>query len=96
MSKGLYDILLSPRYSEKATLLNGNNQYIFNVTKNADKKLIKEAIENVFDVKVASVNTIMSKGKTKRFKGVKGKRSDFKKAVITLEEGQTIELMAGA
>ena len=96
MSKGLYDILVAPRYSEKATLLNGSNQYVFNVRKNADKNLIKQAIETVFSVKVVAVNTIVMKGKSRRFKGVKGQRPDFKKAVVTLEEGQSIELIAGA
>ena len=72
-----------------------HGQVTFRVAKDASKPEIKAAVENLFDVKVKAVNTLIQKGKTKRFKGVMGRRSDFKKAIVTLEEGQTIDTGTG-
>jgi len=90
-----YNIVLSPHITEKATLGSEHGQVTFKVAKTATKPEIKTAVENLFDVKVKAVNTMIQKGKTKRFKGIMGKRSDFKKAIITLEEGQTIDTETG-
>lgn len=90
-----YNVILSPHITEKATLGSEHGQVTFNVVKTATKPEIKAAVENLFDVKVKAVNTMVQKGKTKRFKGVMGKRSDFKKAIITLEDGQTIDTGTG-
>lgn len=95
MSKDLFNVLVKPVYSEKATFLNGMSKYVFVVQKSATKDLVKSAIESVFDVKVASINIIMHKGKAKKFKGVKGKRADKKKAVVSLKQGHSIELVSG-
>lgn len=83
-----YDVILAPHITEKATLLSENNAVVFKVAGGATKPQIKEAIEALFDRKVKSVNTIVSKGKTKRWKGKPYTRSDFKKAIVTLAEGQ--------
>ena len=83
-----YDVILSPHITEKATLLSENNAVVFKVAGSATKPQIKEAIEALFDRKVKSVNTIVSKGKTKRWKGKPYTRTDFKKAIVTLAEGQ--------
>ncbi|WP_137679572.1 50S ribosomal protein L23 [Aurantiacibacter suaedae] len=83
-----YDVILSPHITEKATLLSENNAVVFKVAGTATKPQIKEAIEALFDRKVKSVNTIVSKGKTKRWKGKPYTRTDFKKAIVTLVEGQ--------
>jgi len=83
-----YDVILSPHITEKATLLSEFNAVVFKVAGDATKPQIKEAVEALFDRKVKSVNTIVSKGKTKRWKGKPYTRSDFKKAVVTLAEGQ--------
>ena len=90
----MYEVIRSPHVTEKATLGSQYSQVTFKVSSAATKPQIKEAVEALFSVKVKGVNTINQKGKTKVFKGVKGSRSDFKKAIITLEEGQTID--AGA
>lgn len=90
-----FNIILSPHITEKATLGSAHGQVTFRVAKDATKPEIKTAVENLFDVKVKAVNTLIQKGKTKRFKGIMGKRSDFKKAIITLEEGQTIDTGTG-
>ncbi|MBX2833385.1 MAG: 50S ribosomal protein L23 [Micavibrio sp.] len=90
-----FTTILSPHVTEKATLGSEHGQVTFKVRKDASKPEIKQAIENIFGVKVKAVNTLIQKGKTKRFKGFVGKRSDFKKAIITLEEGQTIDTGAG-
>jgi large subunit ribosomal protein L23 len=84
-----YDVILSPHITEKATLLSENNAVVFKVAGDATKPQIKEAVEALFDRKVKSVNTIVSKGKSKRWKGKPYTRSDFKKAVVTLAEGQS-------
>jgi large subunit ribosomal protein L23 len=84
-----YDVILSPHITEKATLLSEHNAVVFKVAGDATKPQIKEAVEALFDRKVKSVNTIVSKGKTKRWKGKPYTRSDFKKAVVTLAEGQS-------
>lgn len=91
----MYNVIRSPHVTEKATLGSMNNQVTFEASKDATKPQIKEAVEVLFGVKVKAVNTIVQKGKTKRFKGVMGKRSDFKKAIVTLEEGQTIDTGVG-
>ncbi len=90
-----YDTILSPHITEKATLGSEHGQVTFKVAKTATKPEIKEAVENLFDVKVKAVNTMIQKGKTKRFKGIVGRRSDFKKAIVTLEEGQVIDTGTG-
>ena len=72
-----------------------NNAVVFKVTIDATKPEIKAAVENLWGVKVKAVNTVVTKGKTKRFKGIMGKRSDFKKAYVTLEDGQSIDVSAG-
>lgn len=83
-----YDVILAPHITEKATLLSENNAVVFKVANDATKPLIKEAVEALYGTKVKSVNTILVKGKTKRWKGRPYKRSDFKKAIVTLVEGQ--------
>lgn len=90
-----YNVIIAPHITEKATLGSEHGQVTFKVAKSATKPEIKAAVENLFDVKVKAVNTLVQKGKTKRFKGVMGRRSDFKKAIITLEEGQTIDTGTG-
>ena len=91
-----YDIIVKPIITEKATQLSENNQIVFEVNIDSSKIEIKKAIESVFGVVVKAVNTIRVKGKTKVFKGRRGQRSDFKKAIITLKEGQSIDLSLGA
>ncbi|MFZ1110125.1 MAG: 50S ribosomal protein L23 [Rhodomicrobium sp.] len=88
----LYDVIRAPLVTEKSTLVSENNQVIFKVAINAAKPDIKEAVERLFNVKVLAVNTLVRKGKVKRFRGVKGRQSDFKKAIVTLQEGQTIDI----
>ena len=87
----LHCIIQSPVITEKSTLGAESNQYTFKVSTDASKPEIKAAVEKMFDVKVKTVNTLVSKGKTKRFRGVMGKRSNFKKAVVRLADGQTID-----
>jgi len=89
-----YDIIRSPAITEKATLLSEANQVVFNVALGASKPEIKKAVEELFSVKVKAVNTIVRKGKTKRFRGIRGQQSDVKKAIVTLEDGQTIDVTA--
>lgn len=91
----MYEIIRSPHITEKATLGSQSSQVTFKVPNSATKPKIKEAVEVLFDVKVKAVNTLIQKGKTKTFKGIKGSRSDFKKAIVTLEEGQTIDSSVG-
>jgi large subunit ribosomal protein L23 len=81
--------------TEKSTLGVENNQVTFKVTLDATKPQIKEAVESVFGVKVNAVNTLRQQGKVKRFRGVKGKRPDYKKAIVTLAEGETIDITTG-
>ena len=95
ISEANYNTIIAPHITEKGTLGSEHGQVTFKVALNATKPQIKQAVENLFDVKVKAVNTLIQKGKTKRFKGMMGKRSDFKKAIITLEEGQTIDTGAG-
>lgn len=90
-----YDTILAPIITEKATLLSDQNKIVFRVPVAATKKDVKAAIEALFKVKVVSVNTITVKGKTKRFRGVEGKRSDVKKAIVTLAAGQSIDVTTG-
>ena len=91
-----YDVILSPHITEKSTLLSEQNAVVFKVAGTASKPQIKQAVEALFDVKVTGVNTIVSKGKTKRWKGAPYKRSDVKKAIVTLAEGQSIDVTEGA
>ncbi len=88
-----YDTILRPIITEKATIANENGQVTFAVAINATKPQIKAAVEMLFNVKVIAVNTIVQKGKTKTFRGRSGRRSDIKKAMVTLAEGQNIDLM---
>jgi len=83
-----YDVILAPHITEKSTLLSEHNGVVFKVANDATKPQIKEAVEALFDRKVKSVNTIVAKGKTKRWKGQPYSRSDSKKAIVTLAEGQ--------
>jgi large subunit ribosomal protein L23 len=93
--EAMYQIIRSPVITEKATRLGENSQMVFRVAIDATKPEIKEAIEGLFGVKVAAVNTLVQKGKTKSFKGRPGVRSDVKKAYVRLAEGQTIDLTTG-
>ena len=90
-----YDVIVSPVITEKATALSEHNKVVFKVRPDATKPQIKEAVEKLFDVKVKSVNTLVTKGKVKMFRGTRGQRSDVKKAVVTLVEGQTIDVTTG-
>jgi len=90
-----YDIILSPVITEKATNASEHNKVIFKVAMDATKPQIKEAVERLFDVKVKSVNTLRRRGKWKLFKGRVGRQSDTKRAVVTLQEGQTIDVTTG-
>ena len=91
----LYDVIVSPVITEKATMLSESNKVVFRVRKDATKPQIKEAVERLFDVKVVSVNTLLTKGKVKMFRGKRGQRSDVKKAVVTLQEGHSIDITTG-
>lgn len=95
MNERYYDIIVSPVITEKATMASEANQVIFKVASDATKPQVKEAIEKLFDVKVKAVNTLNRKGKTKRFRGIAGRQSDFKKAIVTLEEGHSIDVTTG-
>ncbi|MDR1829001.1 MAG: 50S ribosomal protein L23 [Methylobacteriaceae bacterium] len=90
-----YDVIISPIITEKTTELSAFNQVVFKVAPDATKPQIKEAVEELFSVKVKSVNTVVVKGKTKIFRGRKGRRADVKKAIVTLEEGHTIDVSTG-
>ena len=90
-----YKIIRKPIVTEKATKLSEFNKIVFEVTSKSNKHEIKSAVEKLFSVKVKAVNIINTKGKVKRFKGVLGKRNDIKKAVVTLVEGNTIDISAG-
>lgn len=90
-----YDVLVSPVITEKSTLVSENNQVVFNVARDASKPQIKAAVEALFSVKVKAVNTLNRKGKTKRFRGIKGRQSDKKMAIVTLAEGQSIDVATG-
>ena len=90
-----YQVILNPLVTEKSTQLSEFNKVAFSVPVNATKLEIKTSVEKIFSVKVKAVNTILLKGKVKRFKGVLGKRSNTKKAIVTLAPGDTIDLSAG-
>ncbi|NNC58440.1 MAG: 50S ribosomal protein L23 [Erythrobacter sp.] len=90
-----YDVVLAPHITEKSTLASENNAVVFKVANDASKPQIKDAVEALFDVKVTGVNTIITKGKTKRWKGKPYKRTDFKKAIVTLAEGDSIDVTSG-
>jgi large subunit ribosomal protein L23 len=90
-----YDAILSPVITEKATLLSEQNKVVFRVAKDATKDEIAAAVEALFKVTVTKVNTLNVKGKTKRFRGRVGRRSDVKKAIVTLAEGQSIDITTG-
>jgi large subunit ribosomal protein L23 len=90
-----YDVIVSPVITEKATILSEQNKVVFKVRKDATKPQIKAAVEKLFDVKVKAVNTILTEGKIKVFKGRLGQRSDVKKAIVTLEDGQKIDVTTG-
>ena len=91
-----YDVILAPHITEKSTLLSEHNGVVFKVANDATKPQIKEAVEALWDVKVTGVNTIVQKGKTKRWKGRPYKRTDTKKAIVTLAEGQdSIDITSG-
>ena len=90
-----YDVILAPVITEKSTLASEQNQVVFKVAGNATKPEIKSAVEGLFNVKVKAVNTLVRKGKIKRFRGMLGKQSDFKKAIVTLADGDTIDVTTG-
>jgi large subunit ribosomal protein L23 len=90
-----YDVILSPVITEKATLVSEANQVVFKVAPTASKTDIKSAVESLFNVKVKAVNTLVRKGKLKTFRGRRALQGDSKKAVVTLEEGHTIDLSTG-
>jgi len=91
----IYEVVRAPHITEKATLLSEKNQFVFKVASDATKPEIKAAIEALFNVKVTGVNTLVTKGKTKRVRGRAGVRSDVKKAFVTLAEGQSIDFTTG-
>lgn len=90
-----YDVVLAPHITEKATMASEQNAVVFRVAGDATKPQIKAAVEALFSVKVTGVNTIVQKGKTKKWKGEAYRRSDFKKAIVTLAEGQSIDVTTG-
>ena len=90
-----YDTIIAPVITEKATVLTELNKVVFQVAKDATKDEIAAAVEELFKVRVIKVNTLITTGKTKRFRGILGKRSDVKKAIVTLQEGQTIDISTG-
>jgi large subunit ribosomal protein L23 len=90
-----YDVILAPIITEKATMLSEQNKVVFRVAENSTKEEIATAVEELFRVKVIKVNTLIQKGKTKRFRGRPGRRNDVKKAIVTLQEGQSIDITTG-
>lgn len=90
-----YDTIVAPIIMEKATLLSEQNKVVFEVSKDSTKDQIASAVEELFKVQVIKVNTLITKGKTKRFRGILGRRSDVKKAIVTLAEGQSIDITTG-
>ena len=90
-----YDTIVAPVITEKATIASENNQVVFKVARDATKPQIKAAIEKLFDVKVTAVNTLLRKGKTKRFRGIRGRQQDMKKAIVTLADGHRIDVTTG-
>ena len=90
-----YDTIIAPVITEKATVLTELNKVVFEVAKDATQDEIAAAVEELFKVRVIKVNTLITKGKTKRFRGILGTRSDVKKAIVTLQAGQTIDISTG-
>ncbi len=90
-----YDVIVSPAITEKSTMASEQNQVVFNVARKATKPEIKAAIEALFSVKVTAVNTLIRKGKVKRFRGTIGRQGDVKKAIVTLADGQSIDVATG-
>lgn len=90
-----YDVLVRPVITEKSTIAAEQNKVTFQVASSANKQQIKAAVESLFKVNVLNVNTLNRKGKTKRFRGVTGRQQDKKQAIVTLKEGQTIDIAAG-
>ena len=90
-----YDVIVTPSITEKSTLVSDHNQIVFNVAKRASKPEIKAAVEALFGVKVTAVNTLVRKGKVKRFRGFAGRQGDVKKAIVTLADGQSIDVSTG-
>ena len=90
-----YDVIRKPIITEKSTMASENGAVVFEVAIDSTKPQIKDAVEGLFGVKVKAVNTTISKGKTKRFRGIRGKRKDVKKAYVTREEGNTIDVSTG-
>jgi large subunit ribosomal protein L23 len=90
-----YDVIVSPVVTEKSTMASEQNQVVFNVARKASKPEIRAAVEALFGVKVTGVNTLVRKGKLKRFRGRVGQQSDVKKAIVTLAEGQSIDIATG-
>ena len=90
-----YDVIRKPIITEKSTMASENGAVVFEVAIDANKPQIKQAVEELFGVKVKAVNTTITKGKTKRFRGQMGRRKDVKKAYVTLEEGNTIDVSTG-
>ncbi len=91
----MYELIRSPIITEKTTIISEHNQVSFKVPLDATKPEIRAAVEGLFEVKVTAVNTIVQKGKVKRFRGHLGKRSDFKKAIVTLVDGDSIDITTG-
>lgn len=94
ISPKLYDVILAPVVTEKSTAHLEQNKVVFKVRNDSTKTSVKQAVEHIFGVTVQSVNTLNTKGKTKRFRGVTGKRKDVKKAIVTLKEGDHIDFTA--
>jgi len=90
-----YDTIIAPVITEKSTMAAENNQVVFQVAPDATKAEVKRAVEALFKVKVASVNTLVRKGKVKRFRGTTGRQKDMKKAIVTLAEGHSIDVTTG-
>jgi large subunit ribosomal protein L23 len=90
-----YDVIIAPVITEKATTASEHSQVVFKVKRDATKPQIKEAVEKLFSVKVKAVNTLVRKGKRRAFRGMAGEQSDVKKAIVTLEEGQHIDVTTG-
>ena len=90
-----YDVIVSPAITEKSTMASEQNQVVFNVAKKATNPEIKAAVEALFSVKVTAVNTLVRKGKMKRFRGTVGRQGDVKKAIVTLADGQSIDVATG-
>ena len=90
-----YDVIVAPVVTEKATMASEHNKVVFKVASKATKPQIKEAVEKLFDVKVKSVNTLVRKGKEKRFRGRLGRQGDTKRAIVTLADGHSIDVTTG-